>query len=1827
MRTLQSSAAPEAVKKRIRQQQFKPGGGVWDFLNVPKRAGTAALGAAGAMPIFRTAMERGLEGKALSLGEFAEARVAAGKIAGLTSFAARNPKVFEGPPAGAMLFAPLQGIRQASSQFIEHAAALTKGHLGTLQARGGVAKTFTLNPALQMGATNEQVLNVLRTEEFAHNQQMMRLTGGRMAIPGMVAGQSATPTTEALQGFLARIDPTFQAGLTMSQNNVLQLHLQHKSKGFIQQTFDLPVAIGERVSISDKVSSVKIKGIDTPVVIPGTSFTRKGATRFSVPKSVMEVVGSGQADFKIQGIKSGSEFYLSQLGDILEDFSRGDVAYAPGAARQFQTRISGLNRGIRKLLTTSADSNIVTALQKAHDVVPVIAGGAPGEFSPFLQQQLGQYGTTPRLREFRGSAMSMKFFEEELGTWSEKFARMQQFVGEKGVRFSGIKPELIWGQGVASTLDASSAMPFGQYEDPGRQIYQMFGKGLLAGGSSFQPTIKAIKSGAVRGLSMGRMTVPWFATGFQRGAENVALSLQGAPSQVMASVGIINDPNFFRAGVSGELPLDAMSGDLWVSKRFARSLTRDISNELNRVKPGHAAILDFVGKHGEEALFSMREGKQLLEAGGLGTSLMLGRYKHTISGVFDEDRLTAQAQKAGIAGAVPQVVFPAMKLGKYPGGMREMVLGTMLERAVGQTMPKFGAGQLKPRYRDVSGIRKTAGFLSEVAGVLEARVVMAPEVTKDILSDQIAGGVSSGRFKELVEREVMHGGKVDLTLFQKHLQEGYVPQFLPREDLAAEQAAKGLVPGFQLDAAKAGQVEEIFRRHGLDPTIGQEQILAPTAQAGGKVGAYTGYMGVMSAALRKDSMQVITRISPVSNKLMESATLLGDDRSGFKLQTKTIRRLGLFGAEGEGVADELRSIYKTQDIESFGKQFTMFEKMMSGHAPSEELLGRMNIPTFTADEFISKYGGQNFQRVGQDLATEGTYFSDRLLAQAPELKHGFVLQMDQPLRLPLLQGTGDAVMQDKMYMLGPAFHSAEIEAEGGLSRLARSEEQLFLAMQNKHERSAADLVDSTHDYWRAFAGAAGGKSGMVARRWFQPRLAGGTWTNIMTASKEITRARGFDDGTAFISEAYAKELGIEKYGSTMEVKGQRYKYAWGLTQRDPIQGAYNVASVRYVVDDSLAPKGRGVAMDPEFTRRALGDTDRDTIQVLFGNKNLQTKLEALGLKQFGHFTSHEFSEAYRREIIGEIAGDGADSLSLTRLLQKEAQKASEDIGKDFTKAQQFLFKLESAHDMSFYREHVLKIASTKMTTGQINVGHEILRSWLGGTDDITKFVSTQYGGAAARLRTKGAAGQLLGTQEAFALHMSNILGMGEEMASIKKSSTPQAQMLELLEEAAARPFSPDLTGSAYESWKLRAREQILRTQHEIFGSKQLVPINTLANVATVRDATSFEDMMTALRASSGFEDRIAEVDALSGWMARSMRHMNEAYQRVAPGEAMPFGRHIDAIAEVMGNTWGVKQDNMKFQVLSNMQGHIDAVREGLREGQLSVEQARTMSNALLSEASEFTHNDFEQLARIDALADDAADAAGQRATANFGKADQVMDNIAGYFSKMNPFTKWSMGIGAGILGLAAIKNQLYPDVYPAHPAHSGEQPFHNPPFLGYPIGPGFHDSIPPPMARGGMNITEAPSFGAGRELPYHNVMFDRGMTQERPVPAMVQSRKPYVPTQPAPISSGYEGGGQADLGPHAVVTKPMHMRPMAQPGLNLGGSQGAAASVNFRGSGSDTAQMEQIAMMMGSMTGADTNLSIMNDVYAQSDLELGAAMRSRGRGRIHRNPMSSIEHA
>jgi hypothetical protein len=233
--------------------------------------------------------------------------------------------------------------------------------------------------------------------------------------------------------------------------------------------------------------------------------------------------------------------------------------------------------------------------------------------------------------------------------------------------------------------------------------------------------------------------------------------------------------------------------------------------------------------------------------------------------------------------------------------------------------------------------------------------------------------------------------------------------------------------------------------------------------------------------------------------------------------------------------------------------------------------------------------------------------------------------------------------------------------------------------------------------------------------------------------------------------------------------------------------------------------------------------------------------------------------------------------------------------------------------------------------------------------------------------------------------------------------------------------------------------------------------------------------------------------------------------------------------------------------------------------------------------------------------------------ANKAMGESAVETILQWF-RNNKEARVTALLGGSVVGLAGMKNRLFPNVMPNTDTTKPQFRFQNPPMFGYNTGQGV-DGIPPQYGSGGMPYYVSPSMGRGANLDYNYIQMGRGMSDENrlQVPDVMSSS--YVPMQP---SSVMQGMPEPDLGPmqqpRAVVDLPKQMRPygaFARDEVNM-----TSVDVAMGGEAS-MSSLRADAAALSSVGNSSVQLSISDERISQSRLELTRSVRDVENSRFY----------
>lgn len=1674
------------------------------------------------------------------------------------------------------------------------------GLTGIFQAREGISSP-------------DAVLAQFHKKESSYIKRMRKLgvknLFGQSSPFELTAGLGRT--TQALASFTSTLEAQgYKVGMSMSKEGVVRLRTKHVGVGTLQGTgataaLDLHLQIGERVPLLPSYVEAGVTGPggkSVPLVYkkPGTGLSKgkMGSTPFLTARMVGIAEKNQHNAYQIKGIRTASEHFLGQLEEVFTEFA----GIEGWAGRDFDSKIRKIQEDYRKLLDFSPSADR-TSLFRAHDVV--VMHREESGWARSLVHHMTSDKNRPRGYSMDFNGIKVEGIQEQFGRSHLEMERMAQ---EAGLSSFSVKPELVTNQGVVSQMMPHELGAFFRHEDLARQGYQAVGGASLAGGRHVWPLIKSnLQMKYKAAPALGRLSVPWFTTKSQRAIEDVTNNMNRRAGQVYASIAAITDPSYI-LGKSAkatnrdlarmtEQMMDPMSGGVWISKSLAKSLTTDVQSQLDVTNKSHQRILNFMERHGKSSVFTMDEGRRLLEKGGVGTHIMIGRFKNTVSGVFDETILEDHIRKSGGKGAVADILMPGMDLRKYPGMARELMLSSVLEKAV----PEIGTN---PSRKHFEGLRK-------IADTLGGEIRMVPDIAKigipEAISEQLASEVLPHEYKSLAEtakKKYLRPRAFREKTFGKLLKAGYLPQFILGDQHK------------EIDKHAMDQVSNILKStFGGTYNIESEHFAAPMGYSGGETTLVEGLRHYAPVKVRSHSYNLMARASRLGSVDEKGyiPTLDFDPDSGYKLQQRLLKRLDVWGPEGKQVADTLREVYESDYVKEQANRIRTFGELLSGRTPTDDTLQKMGLKRLTPDQVIGQYlkNVEGLEKLDDIRDPSGTYF-DKQLDHYDAMKKGFVLELDEALDYDLLsQGKVEidgkdvsrTVRRSSIYFFGPAFYEKQLASESALTEMARAEEKLFdlaVTRRARTDSQKAALVSALEDYEKATTSAIVGKKGLLSERVVQPRLRGGGWTSIIEAQNLSPARQKLGKGAVTISQEYADELGLSKV-----LKTRNDDFVYALMHRDPAQGAGNVAAVKMYIDQEL--QGRKMVVDPQVYRRAMGDTDQDTMQFLLGStRRLSANLEKLHEIQFkGDIPFHlanelMVDEQYRKSFMGLTGGQ---QLSLAEALGNLEASAAAKSGAVFSQNYSFFHQLdkivEDTDSFKRYSDLVMRIHSTKLTTGEIHTGHELLRNFMVGNQNlVTRFEqeASQVG-----LSTKN-----------LALVSSNLMQVAEELATIKKAAEPNVRMLSLLEQAARSPASA--TGAG---WMDEMVDTIVEIQKETFGGKG-IPL------AEFQDLYSVEAMKAAYQQSAGnlVASRALRMDdagvdfmatmknmvseelnpqmrkklyVIADYMRESMRSMNEELGKEG---LLRFGTYVDRISKSMTARVGESTSEEQMYVLGRVMDSLLGAGSGKTTDRLATQLSGSLARELeFEEMADITRSRLHESKEL-------IDSAMEKTAASATATDHLFDAVSEWWSRQKPGVKFGAYAVGGLGVLAGVKNLLFPNVVPGPQPKGPEYYLHNPPFLGYNSGPGFRDNIPVNMGEGaGMLPAPVPSYGPGIGVPINPPTMGPALPVETPIP--VAESAGSSPMQPMPIMS--QGQPEMDTTafaepPRTYMEPPGWMRPM-------GGDIGIGETMDYVDAGYSQQEAVNIASTMGYATESEVQVTVMNDTISQSPLEASRAMR------------------
>lgn len=1233
---------------------------------------------------------------------------------------------------------------------------------------------------------------------------------------------------------------------------------------------------------------------------------------------------------------------------------------------------------------------------------------------------------------------------------------------------------------------------------------------------------------------------------------------------------------------------DAPSGGIWVSQAFMEAHSKDITRQLNPTDSKHQKIAKMIKKKGSFGLLTS-DGQRLLEEGGIGTHIMIGRGKFTISGVYDEKKM-AQA----FSGArVPDVLMPQAALAKYPGMLAETAFNTTLSKAFKNTL---GAGDAATRERHLKAYHSIA---KKMGGEF---VMMAGEKAAARTVGQ--GPAIPERVSRLVRRPL--DNKIFTpNEFDQFLAEGFHPHF-KLDDVSSKVAN---ATKFEDVTNLLNSLKPELKELGVDSTIPLERLVAPLGSASGAAGITHGYSVVMQSALRPKSYNLMAKFNPV---VPGRVTLHPD---GFKLQQAGLRRLGTWGPEGKALAAAL------VDEAIGGKKGTAFlrsTEAFSQLAEGFEVHNSSNMKKYKLDEFVKKARSilqtTHPERYKAGESIDSTYFSKEMTKAFGE---SFIIETDQPIEWTRAtafgNGTnqGDKFQRKQFFFFGQKDAARQIKSNSPLTPVLGAEEGVIRTLlQEAGEngeltpQAALSLERNYRKYESAVFKSLVSKSGSLANKVIQPRLGGSMWTSIIEGSLDPDTVAKYGRGWVRVSPDAAARLKLDKL-----IAAQGSNFAYALTERAPIQGAGNQTAVKVFIDKTL--KGFSAVYDPLVYRYGIGDTDQDVMSSLFASTmKLRKRMEALHKVQYSpqavlrHTTSlvaldHAMREASLVSRRGEI-----DLFSMWKTLEKydKPEHGKQNV-KSFATANRLLAGLQASVDgdpKDFLNLQRLRIDSTKLATGPVHNAHELLRTFSENSGFLDSFA--------------GASGLTAAEVQMYHLQASGVFQTAEELASIKKASAPVADLLAHIQEFAINPLQKGT--QEHVAWHSKMGTILASIQEEVWGGKgmgidALDKIRSehmhdsaiqrakaaMVNLKLTASGYDTEALARALQNSEGIKN-------MSFYMESLARHMNT----VSSGH-VNITAAISPMAKVMGRRMRGKKTRQQALAVKDA---LAAIRQAQVHVQNS-EDAVSGSAKLIGKAIEATIAAKTPLDTVySGMAPEVAQSVAQSTSisglpASFIRSNQASEIGEELFSSMMHFIKRNkpaVSIGAGILGLAAIKNLLFPNVVPDMTPEQKYRDFQNPPMFGYNTSQGV-DAIPDITfgKEDGMMPAQAPSYGNSIGLPSHMVSVGQGMSSEGQI-AMVGSPLGMGGSPMQPVSS-MQGAPEIDTS--AFVSRAPTARvetPMYSTGRHLG-AYATAPGVEVEVDG-DYGMRDSVALgaQIGMMSGAPTSVSISSADISQSRLEM-----------------------
>lgn len=1646
--------------------------------------------------------------------------------------------------------------------------------------------------------------------------QMGLLKAAGVNLPGIEVGS----TTSALGGFIDTLQGAgYSVRVEASPEDVYQFSLKRFDRlDRDASTFRVNLGFGHKVPVLPGLHTADFGGGITGVVrTPGTGFsTAMENTPFFVPRAVGEMAINSNNVPVIKKITSASSFYLKELGSYLT--SPDTIASGINASH-----VAQLAENYHQLLVYSAPGTMQN-LAKAAEVVPILPNGIK------WTRPIAENFAASRPNFYRGGRLNLQ--EDSMAPFSRAHDEARMMLGGHALYSTAVKPESLINQSVFSVLHHRNVMPWAEFEDPARQLYQVMNRGSFYNGNQF----KAIARGKVS------VTVPTFSTQFQNAAENLSILTRGVGTSVRANVAMVQDP-FFMVGMDAiadsnftkgkvnrmagmkdlgamrDLIMDPLAGSVWISDDMAVAMTRDVTSQLDMSSKKHQRLVRHINKKGYKGLFTTK-GRQLAEAAGVGSHLYVGRYKQTVAGVYSKRDLLNNA--AGLKGVVPDVIMPMVDLHKYPAMAREVLLSTVMDRA----LHKLGSLHHSNTLGDTH-----FKALTDVATKLGAELHMRPDYATAMEIRQANWRQGPGTAGRLL------GGKVSsLNQFRDMWSRGYRPSF---------QVGDALADAGKLTAADADYVTDtLSRAFGIDRHIGMETILAPSRHAGSSsvqaVKSFLLQMGVSGRSTSYNLMAKATRIP--SDAAGNHLGTLQINNQGYKLENAIMRRMVGMGPEGQSVANALSEVYHTTDVQHFAAQTKLFVGLSSGQEATQRSLAKLG-----KDLGIGKYSLSHFKDTIlaggklnslRDMAdTTGTYFSSAL---ADKVGKGFVLEVDEPLNWTVAKTKGrkigqnlaeETIARKQFFFYGSDFYKDQFESGTALTEMAHREEEAIRAFTAERSPSyAADATQAYERYEEATRRALGGKTGLVANKWLEPRLAGSLWSDITEQQMmNADQMKRYGRGSVVISQEMAQEAGLHlKKGESM----------FALMHRDPIQGAGNISAVKVFVDKKL--RGRTSVLDPLIFKRGLGDVDQDVMSLLFASTNsLKKSLSALFNRQWSpetlqmHRTSLPIVD---QQIRGAIPGLQGEHIDLTKAF---AALDAQDADKSMSAGHRLLTQFEAAvgQDRELLDLHQLRIHSVKQATGVMFNAHELLREFAESPAVLDSFYKQKNQTAAALSKTLG---MDLG------LVASSVLQTAQELASIKKAKTPKATLLTALEELGmmdsvkrAEFLADDVK---VKDWRKRVFGAVTDISEEILGGKGI----GLASVEKLRAHASLEEQTAYIKKAQAHY--LAAKDAFSGGQIAKLSellkrgldpnnpHGQEArqglelivdyFQHFATSmgsvmEGKGLVGHVSPLIKLTRAGYGAPHAGSSIPVdARNAQELFEAttfMAQAKNADTVAAQQAR-IAVAIMANSGSMADVELSESAKVVASAvasrpTSIIDPMHHVAMANKAMGESAVETILQWFHAHKEARVTAL-LGGAVVGLAGMKNLLFPNIMPNTDMTKPQFRFQNPPMFGYNTGQGV-DGIPPQYGSSGMPYYVSPSFGRDAGLDYNYIQMGRGMSDENrlQVPDVMSSS--YVPMQPSSVMKGMP---EPDLGPmaqpRAVVELPKQMRPygaFARDEVDM-----TSVDVTMSG-GASVSSMRADAAALSALGNSTVQLSISDERISQSRLELTRSVRNVENSRFY----------